>query len=102
MRPDWLGSPQHFVAGVLLALAVGALGYRMRLGPPWLVATIAVMATVTAETLVELFEYPVLHPERHMTNPYFDTIADLANTLAGALIGGAIVLAWPRFSRRRL
>jgi hypothetical protein len=102
MHPDWLGNPQHFVAGVVVALAVGALAYRVRLGAPWLVDAIAVMATVTAETLVELLEYPVLHPERHMENPYFDTIADLANTLPGALIGGAMVLAWLRFSWRRL
>ena len=100
MHPDWLGNPQHFVAGVLVALAVGAIGLRLRLGPPWLIAAIAVMAAVTAETLFELLEYWVLHPEEHMAHPYLDTIADLANTLVGGRVGGAVVLAWPLLRRR--
>lgn len=96
MHPDWLGSPQHVAGGAFaaaIAIIVAArLGVRGRL----LLAVLGVGVAMTAETVVELAEYAfrVAH-----ATAYYDTIADLAATLAGAVLGAgvaAFALSRPR------
>jgi hypothetical protein len=96
VRPDWLGSPQHFVGGLLLALVVARVGRRW-VAEWWLVAVLAIGVTATAELLVELVEYPLLYADDPHVSAYYDTLADLAATLAGAVAGAAVGLV----ARRR-
>jgi hypothetical protein len=56
MGPDWLGNPQHVVAGAVLAFVV-AQATRAWVRPWWGRATVAVGAATTAEIVVELVEY---------------------------------------------
>jgi hypothetical protein len=97
VTPDWLGSPQHVVAGAALSLLAGLVARRrLRLGLMWAFAA-AVTVTMAAEALVELGEYPLMYRHGAHATAYYDTIADLAATLAGALVGGlAAVLAGSR------
>lgn len=87
MHPDWLGSPQHFVAGAALACAVALVARRAGIDDWRLLALLAVGVTSTAEVVVEIAEYAfrIAH-----ATAYYDTIADLAATLAGALLGSAV------------
>ena len=87
MHPDWLGSPQHFVAGLLLAFVVALVAHRW-VAQWWLVAALAIGVTSAAEIGVEIVEYPVLHRDADVT-AYYDTIADLVVTMVGAIIGTA-------------
>ncbi len=97
MSPDWLGSPQHFVAGLLLAAGVCHIA-RRRLGGVWLPVALAIGATAVSEILVELAEFPLLYRDTlaTATRPYLDTLADLGTTLAGALLGAAAAALAPR------
>src|SRR3954466_12708786 len=92
MGPDWLGSPQHFVGGLVLALLVGRVARRV-VAQWWLVVVLAIGTTATAEIVVELVEYPLLYSGRPNVTAYWDTVADLAATLAGAVAGGVLSLA---------
>jgi len=96
MGPDWLGSPQHFVGGFFLAVAVAWVARRW-IAEWWLLALLAVGVTATAELLIELVEYPLLYSGEPHVTAYYDTLADLAATLAGAVLGAAVGVA----SRRR-
>jgi hypothetical protein len=99
MHPDWLGSPQHVVGGVVLAaLCVPAsrwLGVRGALA----MVILAVGVTMTAETLIEIAEYAILYSTPTISS-YFDTIADLTSTLVGALLGAAAGVAYTQRSDR--
>lgn len=88
MGPDWLGSPQHVVGGLVLAAVVARVARRW-IAQRWLLAVLAVGVTATAELLVELVEYPLLYADAPHVSAYYDTLADLAATLAGALAGAA-------------
>ncbi len=92
MSPDWLGSPQHFVAGLALTLAA-AVWARRRLSAAWQVAGLALAITMAAEALVELAEYPLLYGHDATLPAYYDTIADIGATFAGAILGTLIGLA---------
>jgi hypothetical protein len=92
MSPDWLGSPQHLVAGALLG-AVAALFAQRRMRPAWLAFAFALGVVALAELLVELAEYPLLYGADAHARAYYDTIADLAATLAGGIIGAGASLA---------
>jgi hypothetical protein len=94
MRPDWLGSPQHLVGGLLLAFIMARAGRRW-ITEPWLIAVLAVGVTATAELIIELLEYPLLYSDEPHLSAYYDTLADMAATLVGALIG-ALVAALAR------
>ena len=91
MSPAWTGSPQHIVAGVLLALLTYGLA-RRRCGPFWS-AAFAVVVTMAAESVVELLEYPILFGSTATANAYYDTIADIGVTLVGAIAGAVLGLA---------
>jgi MYXO-CTERM domain-containing protein len=96
--PDWLGSPQHFIVGALAAVAVfaAARSRRIRL-PEWVAFILAVSLISTAELVLELIEYPVLYANHFHHSAYYDTLADMANSLVGAIIGALAAVA---FSRR--
>ena len=97
MGPDWLGSPQHVVGGFVLAVAVTWVARRW-IAQWWLVALLAVGVTAAAELIIELVEYPLLYSEDPDVTAYYDTLADLAATLAGAVLGAAVGVAGRRGS----
>ena len=97
MSPDWLGNPQHVIAGAFLAFVV-VHATRRWIGLWWARIAAAVGVTLTAEVLVELAEYVVFHMDDADVEDYFDTLADLVASLFGALIGG---FASAVFARRR-
>jgi predicted membrane-bound spermidine synthase len=92
MSPNWLGSPQHVVAGFVLALGVGVWA-RRRVDAAWQLAGLALAVTMAAEALVELAEYPLLYSGHLHVTAYYDTIADIGATLAGAIAGTLVALA---------
>jgi hypothetical protein len=52
-----------------------------------------------AELAVELVEYPLLDADRFHRSAYYDTLADMADTLVGAVIGAGAGLAFFRRPR---
>lgn len=94
MHPDWLGSPQHFVAGALLAVAVVILAPRFSIQNVWVAAALAVGIVMVGEALVELVEYPLLYSDDPNLTAYFDTLADLVSSLAGGVVGAGAALAY--------
>lgn len=101
--PNWLGSPQHFAAGLLLALVVTVVATR-RKAPWWLAATVAVGVTCTAEIGLKVAEYLYLDLSHGSLSQgaYYDSLVDNTTTLAGALVGAAIgVVALEYRARRR-
>jgi hypothetical protein len=94
MHPDWLGSPQHFVAGALLAVAVVILAPRFSIQNAWVAAALGVGLVMVGEALVELVEYPLLHSDDPNLSAYFDTLADLASSLIGSVIGAGAAVAY--------
>jgi hypothetical protein len=87
--PNWLGSPQHFVGGVGLAAAV-VLAARWRGLGTSLAFALAVGIASTVEILIELVEYPLLYADKFHASAYYDTLADMGNTLVGGLVGGGV------------
>jgi hypothetical protein len=86
MSPDWLGNPQHIVGGAVLAFVVAhAAGAWLR--PWWARAALAVGAAATAEIVVELVEYVLLYRDDASVVEYYDTLADLASSLVGGVVG---------------
>jgi hypothetical protein len=96
MHPDWLGSPQHVVAGALLAAAIVVLAPRFSIQNGWIAAALAVGIVMVGEALVELVEYPLLYSDDPNLTAYFDTLADLASSLVGGVIGAGAALAYRR------
>jgi hypothetical protein len=91
MSPDWLGNPQHVVAGAVLAFTVAQVT-RAWLRPWWARAAVAVGAAATAEIVVELVEYLLLYRDEASVSEYYDTLADLASSLFGGVVGSALGL----------
>jgi cell shape-determining protein MreD len=91
LSPDWLGSPQHLVAGAILGFMVGRMASRW-VTQPWLIFVVAVGVVCTAELVVELIEYPLLYSGKPHVSAYYDTLADLADTIVGGVIGAALSL----------
>jgi len=92
MSPDWLGSPQHVVAGAFVGAAAAAFAHR-RISPAWLALAFSLGVVALAELLVELAEYPLLYGADAHARAYYDTIVDLAATLVGGLAGALAALA---------
>jgi multisubunit Na+/H+ antiporter MnhE subunit len=91
--PDWLGSPQHFVVGAIAAVAVYVVARSRWLAlPEWLAFVLAVALVSTAELVVELVEYPLLYGDRFHYSAYYDTLADMANSIVGAIVGAALAI----------
>jgi hypothetical protein len=66
----------------------------------WLAVALAIGIVSTAEILIELFEYPLLYSDRFDASAYYDTLADMASTLVGAVLGIAVPAAHWWASRR--
>lgn len=98
--PNWLGSPQHFVAGVVLGVVVAILAMRRLRLDPLVAAALAIGLTSAAEIVVELVEWPLAYHSRLHATAYLDTLADLANTLVGGVVGAAFAVWWVRRRRR--
>ena len=100
MSPDWTGSPQHVIAGIVLVLVTYAVaGRRSRTHSLWL-AAFAVVVTMAAEAMVELVEYPLLYGDTATASSYYDTIADIGATFAGALSAAVVAMLWSLARRR--
>jgi hypothetical protein len=78
----------------LLAVAVVILAPRFSIQNAWVGAALAVGIVMIGEALVELVEYPLLYSDDPNLTAYFDTIADLANSLVGGVIGAGAALAY--------
>jgi hypothetical protein len=94
MHPDWLGNPQHFVAGVLLAAAVVAIAPRLSIRNAWVAAALAIGTVMVGEALVELAEYPLRYSDDPNLTAYYDTLSDLANSLVGAIVGAGVATGY--------
>lgn len=95
MHPDWLGSPQHVIGGLGLAVIAGLIAIRLGVRGPLLIATVAIGVAMTGEAVIEIAEYALLYATPP-DDAYFDTVADLASTLVGAVLGGLAVAFLPR------
>lgn len=89
--PDWLGSPQHFIGGLVMAAALCVILSRLLPAQKLTTALLAIGLTSFAEVAIEVLEYPILYGDTASAQAYYDTIADLAATLAGALTGTAAI-----------
>jgi hypothetical protein len=99
--PNWLGSPQHLEVGALLALIVFCLTRWRRLGlPEWAAVVVAIGVVSTAEIVLELVEYPLLYADKFHSSAYYDTLADMASSVTGAIIGTAVAVPLTRRSAR--
>lgn len=90
MHPDWLGNPQHVVGGLGLAVIAGLVAIRLGVRRPLLVAVVAIGVAMTGEAVIEIAEYALLY-DIPPASAYVDTIADLASTLVGAVLGGLAI-----------
>jgi hypothetical protein len=82
----------HFADGATLASVVGALA-TPRVKTSWEAAGVATMAGIAAAGLWEIGEWVGLKlGAKGMDLSYDDTITDLAETAAGALLGGVVTL----------
>jgi len=93
MAPHWLGSPQHLVAGALLAFA--ATLFARRHAPLLLAFAAGLTITMAAEALVELVEYPLVYGDGAKPTAYYDTIGDIGITLVGAVAGAVAAVVVP-------
>jgi len=101
--PNWVtGSPQHFVVGAVLAFGVYWLvrSNRIRL-PVWTAVAVAIGFVSAAELVWEIVEYEVRYAGHFHYSAYYDTLADLANSFVGALVGAAAAVAADRLLARK-
>lgn len=100
--PNWLGSPQHFAAGAILAATIVLLASR-RPSRWGLAATVGVGVTCAAEIALKLAEYLYVQ----LTNgaisqgAYYDSLVDNTTTLVGALVGATLGVAAVEYRARR-
>lgn len=92
MDPDWLGSPQHFVAAALIAgTAVVFATTRAGVSVP-IAVLLGVGVAMTAQVGWEVLEYLIRYANEPYASAYYDTIADSANALVGALAGAGVAV----------
>ena len=93
VSPDWLGSPQHVIVGAIAAVGVYFVARSRRFAlPEWLAFVLAVSLVCTAELAVELVEYPLLYADHFHAGAYYDTLADMASSIVGAIVGAALAI----------
>jgi len=91
--PNWLGSPQHVIVGAIAALVVFFVARsRWLVVPEWLAVVLAVSLVCTAELVLELLEYPLLYADHFHHSAYYDTLADMANSIVGAVVGAVVAI----------
>lgn len=95
MRPDWLGSPQHIVAGLVLAFLAMRVGRRW-IEPVGVRVVFAAGVTALGEVIVELAEWRLFYFDYIRPSGYYDTVADLGTSLVGAALGIAAALVRER------
>jgi hypothetical protein len=101
--PNWLGSPQHFVVGAIAAMAVfAAVRSKWIRLPEWVAFVFAISLVSTAELVLELVEYPLLYADHFHHSAYYDTLADMANSLVGAIAGASAAATFGRRLVRRV
>jgi uncharacterized membrane protein YjdF len=98
VHPDWLGSPQHLIGAIVLTAAIVLLAPRAGITSPWLAGALGIGTTMSVEAVFEIVEYPLLYSGESNLSAYYDTVADIANSLAGAVLGAAIAV-WIRLRR---
>ena len=92
--PDWFGSPQHFIGGLVLGIASVLVLGRLVSAPKLVLVVLAVGIVCISEILIEIVEYPLLYSDSPGVSDYYDTLADLAATLVGGIVGaGGTVLS---------
>jgi hypothetical protein len=100
--PNWLGSPQHFVVGLFAAVVVYFAARSRWVGvAEWVAFVLAASLVSTAELVLELIEYPLLYASHFHHSAYYDTPADMANSVIGALLGAAAAVPLARMVARR-
>jgi hypothetical protein len=62
---------------------------------------LAVSLVSTAELVLELIEYPLLYANHFHHSAYYDTLADMANSLVGAVVGAAAAVPLTHMLARR-
>lgn len=82
----------HFGNGALISGVIGSL-IQPRTRTAWEAATFATSMTMAAEAAWEIFEWTAMKlGSKRMDLTYDDTIEDLIETSAGALLGGIVTL----------
>jgi hypothetical protein len=69
--------------------------------PEWLAFVLAVSLVSTAELVLELIEYPLLYANHFHHSAYYDTLADIADSLVGAVVGAVAGVPLARRLARR-
>jgi hypothetical protein len=87
----------HFVNGGIVSGVAGSL-FAMRTDEPWQAALAGTGVAITGETLWEIAEFVAMKLGANgMDLTYADTIADLAESSLGAVVGGLVT--WLRMPR---
>src|SRR4051794_28537485 len=89
----------HFLNTAIVAGVAGAL-FATRTDDPWLAALAGTGTAISGETIWEIGEYAAMRAGANgMGLTYQDTIADLADSTLGAIVGG--IVTWLRMPREK-
>jgi hypothetical protein len=89
----------HFLNSAIVAGVAGAL-FATRTDDPWLAAVAGTGTAISGETIWEIGEYVAMRAgATGMGLTYQDTIADLADSTLGAIVGG--IVTWLRMPREK-
>ena len=89
----------HFINGAIVSAVAGAL-FATRTDDPWQAAMAGTGTAIAGETFWEIAEFAAMKAGAHgMGLTYEDTIADMAESAAGAIVGGLVT--WARMPRDR-
>ena len=89
----------HFLNTAIVAGVAGAL-FATRTDDPWLAALAGTGTAISGETIWEIAEYVAMRAGANgMGLTYQDTIADLADSTLGAIVGG--IVTWLRMPREK-
>jgi hypothetical protein len=89
----------HFLNAGIASGVAGSL-FATRTDDPWEAAVAGASASIAAEAIWEVGEYVAMKAGANGMNlSYGDTIGDIADTIAGAIIGG--VVTWLRMPRAK-
>lgn len=87
----WFDDAAHALTWMLLVLAVGSFLLRLRLAP-WITAALCVGFGATTHIVWEIIEYLLMvSGNSGLQLTYGDTIGDLALSLTGSVVAGAVV-----------